>query len=632
MCGIAGMLAVGGRIPRRSQLEDMLQALAHRGPDDQGCFEDGRAAIGYRRLAIIDLREVANQPMANEDRTVHVVFNGEIYNFQELRTELLRRGHVLHSAGDTEVIAHLYEEYGLDFVHQLRGMFAIALWDSARQRLVLTRDRAGKKPMFYLQTANFLAFGSEIKALLAGQWLPRRPDPAAIDQFLSLHYVPAPRTGFQGIHKLPAGSMLVAEGGKVSVHTYWRLEFEPKLNISEADAAEELLSLLRESVRLRMISDVPLGAFLSGGIDSSTIVALMAEQSAQVKTFTIGFAEPDFDEIHYARAVAHYFGTEHRDVMIEPDAVREIAKIVWQYDQPYSDVSAIPTYYLSRLTAGHVKVALNGDGGDECFGGYPRYKQFMRTQLLDYLPVIPKKTLARAARSVTGFLSERNYLGRRLYAVADLMDGTLEERYAAWVTSFRPSDKLRLYTPGFREQLQGQRGIEPLFRDGNPPSATLDRLLDVDIATYLPDDLLVKIDIASMAWSLECRSPFLDHQLMEFAARLPTNLKLRGRTSKYLLKRVFQKRLPAGIASRAKQGFGVPIGGWMRHELRDLTRELLLGPEAQRGLFEAPALGRLLDEHQSGVFNHSARLWPLLVLEVWHRTFIDSNGKQPVSL
>ena len=626
------MLALGSRPPELRRLEQMLQALAHRGPDDQNTYEDSRAAVGYRRLAIIDLREVANQPMANEDDTVHVVFNGEIYNFQELRADLLRRGHTLRSLGDTEVIAHLYEEHGLEFVHQLRGMFAIALWDSAQQRLILARDRVGKKPLFYLQTADFLAFGSEIKALLAAEWLPRRADPIAIDQFLSLQYVPAPRTGFEGIHKLPAGSMLVVEAGQVSVRAYWQLKFEPKLVISEEDAADELLSLLRESVRLRMISDVPLGAFLSGGIDSSTIVALMAEQTSNVKTFTIGFPEPDFDEIQYARSVAHHFGTDHRDVMVEPDAVRHVSRIVWQYDQPYSDVSAIPTYYLSRLTAGHVKVALTGDGGDECFAGYPRYQQFLGTELLARLPAIPRRSLAGAARTVTRLLSERNYLGRRLFAVADMMDGGLEERYAAWVTSFRPSDKQRLYTADFRTQLHDLQGIEPLFRKDKAPVAALDRLLDVDVATYLPDDLLVKVDIASMAWSLECRSPFLDQKVMEFAARLPTSLKLRGRTSKYLLKKVFEKRLPAGITNRPKQGFGVPIGAWMRDELRDFTRELLLGREAQRGLFEASAVQRLLDEHQSGRFNHAARLWPLLALEIWYRTFIDNDGKQPITL
>jgi asparagine synthase (glutamine-hydrolysing) len=634
MCGIAGVLSLRNDLrPDAGCVDRMLRSLAHRGPDDQDLYVDSRVAIGYRRLAILDLREVANQPMPNEDGTIQAVFNGEIYNFRELRADLVRRGHCFRSAGDTETIVHLYEEHGLEFVQRLRGMFAVALWDTKRRRLVLVRDRLGKKPIFYLRTPELFAFASEIKALLAANLVPRRIDPIAIDQFLSLQYVPAPRTGFEDIRKLPAATLLALEADTVSEHRYWTLDYEPKRSLTEAEAGDHLLSLLRESVRLRMISDVPLGAFLSGGLDSGSVVGLMAEQTAHVKTFSIGFREPSFDELRYARAVAQHFGTDHHEAIVEPNAIHDVPQIVWHYDQPFADVSALPTYYLSKLAAGHVKVALNGDGGDEDFAGYPRYAQFMLTAWVDRLPNKARDAFGAVATHITRLFAERNYLARRAYAVAAALNADPEARYAAWVTAFQSADKERLLSPELRETLAGSRGTEPLLHVPAQAKATVDKLLELDMRTYLPDDLLVKVDIASMACSLECRSPYLDHKVVEFAAQLPAQMKLRRGTSKRLLKQVFRDRLPEGIADRPKQGFGVPIGDWLRRDLRDYAPEILLGSRArQRGLFSISAVAELLNEHQSGRFNHSRRLWPLLVLEIWLRTFFDSDGARPLSI
>ncbi len=642
MCGIAGKMYLDrSRLAEREVLERMNAVLAHRGPDDAGIYCDGPVGLAHRRLSIIDLSPAGHQPMANEDGTVWIVFNGEIYNFQELRPDLEHRGHHFRSGTDTEVILHLYEEQGVDCLQRLRGMFALAIWDARAKTLFLARDRLGKKPLYYQRDTEALRFASEAKAILQDPAVEPRPDLAAISLYLAYGYVPSPACAFQGMQKLPPGHYLrcrlpaaraaQAGDGQVEVIRYWRLRRDRKVERSEAEWCAQIRDRLEEAVRVRLVSDVPLGAFLSGGIDSSAVVAMMSRvSSGPVKTFSIGFAEPEYDELRYARQVARQFGTEHHELVVRPDAAAILPKLAWHYDEPFGDSSAVPTFYVAEMTRRYVTVALNGDAGDENFGGYDRYLANLMAAAFDRWP---GAGLCRGAlRRGLGLLprsGRRTSLFSRGRRFLEGLADAPERRYARWMCHFYGDRRGELLTPEFQTATGGADGLEPLlaaYRDSDAPDFA-DATLGVDVALYLPDDLLVKVDIASMAHSLEARSPFLDHEFMEFAATIPANLKIRGRTKKYILKQALAGLLPPEILHRPKMGFGVPIDHWLRHELKDLVRETLLGSRARaRGYFQPAYVERLLTEHLEGRANWHYLLWTLLMLELWHRTHIDRDG------
>jgi asparagine synthase (glutamine-hydrolysing) len=624
MCGIAGFVDGAGADP--VLLQRMCDAIRHRGPDEDGYLIDGAVGLGMRRLSIIDLAS-GRQPIFNEDGSVAVVFNGEIYNFPELRRRLEAKGHRFRSNTDTECIAHLYEEHGNGCVDHLRGMFAFALWDARSRRLLLGRDRVGKKPLFYRLSAGGIWFASELKALLQDPSFPRRVDPVAVHHYLTYQYVPAPWSIWEGVQKLPPAHVLSWTDGQAELTRYWRLRYTPKLRLTVPEAVEATRSLVREATRLRMISDRPIGAFLSGGVDSSIVVAAMAEQSPEpVKTFSIGFSEASYDERRYARLVAQRFGTDHHELVVRPSALEVLPTLVWHYDEPFADSSSIPSYYLARMTRTNVTVALNGDGGDESFAGYHRY---LANLLASRVPM-PARLGAAARRLLAPVADPRR--PRTLPGRVSAMLGTLltppDERYARLMSYFTEEQKQAVYTSDLRGQLSGCSSYDLLaaaFADSDGPDLT-DRMLAVDVLTYLPGDLLTKMDIATMANSLEARSPLLDHKLMEFAASLPASFKLRGQTGKWVLKQAARGWLPDDVIDRRKMGFGVPIGAWLRDELRELARDTLTDTTArQRGYFDPAAVRRLLDEHDAG-HDRANRLWALLQLELWFRMFVDGRA------
>jgi asparagine synthase (glutamine-hydrolysing) len=635
MCGICGILNFDPAAPvDPAVLKGMADLLAHRGPDGEGFHREGPVGLGHRRLAIIDLSEAATQPMANEDETLWIVFNGEIYNFQSLRDDLLRRGHTFRSKSDTETILHLYEEEGEGCLRHLRGMFAFALWDGRRRRLLLARDRVGKKPLFYWhRPGRGFAFASEPKAFLADPEFRAEPDAEAIWHFLTFQYIPSPWSGFRGVRKLPPAHYLVLEGERLEIHRYWDLRYTPKRPGSAADLAAELGARLREAIRLRLISDVPLGAFLSGGVDSSAVVALMAEVgTGPVRTFSIGFPEADYDELRYARLVAERFQTEHHELVVRPDALAILPRMVWHYNEPFGDSSAVPSFYLAEMTRRGVTVALNGDGGDESFAGYPRYLALRRSRGFDYIPRGVRPGLAWVAAHLPAGRA-KGFLSRAAQFLA-AQDPDPQRRYARWLVHFNHALKQGFCTPEFQAQAGGGNSVDLVLAAYARSDGTdlIDRTLHVDVQTYLPDDLLVKMDIATMAHSLEARSPFLDHELMEFAASLPPELKLHGRTGKKLLKSLLRPLLPPALLHRPKMGFGVPIDHWFRGPLRDVLREVLLSRRAlDRGFLTPQAVATLVDEHLTGQRNWHYLLWDLIVLEVWFRTFIDPPHPRPLA-
>jgi asparagine synthase (glutamine-hydrolysing) len=630
VCGIAGRVNFSTLRPVDPALvAGMCDLLAHRGPDGAGVDVEGFVGLGHRRLAIIDLSSAGRQPMASADGRYRITFNGEIYNFRELRAELAAQGHAFRTRTDTEVILAAYERHGVDCLARLRGMFAFAIWDARDRRLFVARDRLGKKPLFYRVDRDGIEFASEPKAFLADPAFVAEADPAAISQYLTLQYVPSPLSAFKGVHKLPPAHYLLVEDGRVRLERYWRLRYQPKFAGTEAEAVEGLRHELQEAVRLRLISDVPLGAFLSGGIDSGTVVALMAAASSgPVKTFSIGFEEKAYNELPEARLVAERYGTEHHEFVVRPDAIGIVPRLVWHYNEPYADSSAIPTFYLAEVTRRHVTVALNGDAGDENLAGYDRYLANVLASRFDPLMPAPLRgALAAAGRGLRrGALSKqfRSRAGRFLEGLSH----DPARRYARWLTHFNPSMKQALVTPEFQAAAGPADGLEPIDRSFRESDGLglVDRTLAVDVENYLPDDLLVKVDIASMAHGLESRSPFVDHRVMEFCASLPAKLKLNGTTKKYLLKRLAAPLLPARILNRPKMGFGVPLDRWFRGELEGMAHDLLLGPRfASRGMFRPAAVRRLLDEHASGSYTWHYQIWNLVMLESWFRMFIDER-------
>ena len=628
MCGIAGFVALDhdGRADE-AVVTRMIGTLRHRGPDDEGVWTSGPVGLANRRLAVIDLSPRGHQPMANEDGSLHIAFNGEIYNFQDLQRTLETRGHTLRSGTDTETILHLYEDEGPDCLRRLRGMFAFAIWDRTARTLFVARDRLGKKPLFYYHDDHWFVFGSEQKALLQHPAVPAEADPEALHHFLGYGYVPAPFSAFKGIRKLPPAHYLVLRDRHVTLQRYWSLRYGPKHTGTEAAVAEELLALLEEAVRLRMISDVPLGALLSGGIDSATVVALMRRlTTGPIRTFSIGFDQPVYDERAFARQVAHRFETVHEEAVVTPDAVALLPRLVWHYNEPFADSSAVPTFAVTRLAREHVTVALTGDGSDESFLGYDRYVATEIASRLSCLPAGIRKALKRGSALLPAGAPRSRM--NRLRRFAEALDLPPRRQYWRWLACFDDQSQHDMYTPEFSDRVAGISCLNLLERayDSSDAPTFIEATAHTDIQMYLPDDLLVKMDIASMAHSLEVRSPFLDHVVVEFAATLPANLKVRRLVQKYILKRAMKGILPEAVLRRKKMGFGVPIDFWLRGDLRQFAFDLLLDPRTvQRGYFKASTVRRYLDEHFGGRAHHHARLWSLLMFELWHRLFIDGR-------
>jgi asparagine synthase (glutamine-hydrolysing) len=645
LCGICGKLnlkkdgtpaagPVDGEL-----LQRMCDSILHRGPDGEGMYLRGPVGLGHRRLSIIDLATGA-QPMSNEDGSIWIVFNGEIYNFQELRAELQVHGHKFATLSDTEVVIHAYEQWGPESCTHLRGMFAYAIWDENCQRLVMARDRLGKKPLVYTHTSEAFLFASEIRALLLDPSVQHRVSLPAIYAYLVRLYVPASQTAFDNIYKLPPAHYLVLENGRLEIKRYWRVDYNQKKssNYSETEAQEQLWQLLREATRIRLMSEVPLGAFLSGGIDSSAVVGIMSQfMDEPVKTFSINYKEAGYDESSYARQVAQLFKTDHHEFTVRPNAMEVLPALVWHYGEPFADASAIPTYYVSKLTRQYVTVALSGDAGDENFAGYDHYRI---VRLLEMYAVIMKlvpgvQGLFQSLLKGLGHMPGQENRMHRLRVVVERGSLTPAEAYLRRSSIFTPELAAQFWQPEALAEAGDGGLLESLnvmladFR-GNDP---LDRWLYLDLMNYLPDDILVKVDIASMANSLEVRAPFLDHKLVEFAAGLPPAMKMHGFTTKYILKKTLERILPREILYRPKHGFAVPISEWLQGELSGLLHEVLLDPTALgRGYFHPEQVVRLIQEHESGQMDHGTRLWVLLNLELWHRTYVDEVRQSPLIL
>lgn len=627
MCGICGKINFDDSPVDRSLLKSMTASLIHRGPDDEGIYVKGNVGLGHRRLSIIDLSPLGHQPMSNEDGSIWIVFNGEIYNFPELRETLVKKGHIFRSKSDTETIIHLYEEYGIACLEYLRGMFAFAILDDKNKSLFLARDRIGKKPLYYCHSGNSFVFASEIKAILHDDSYPKRPDYMAIHHYLTYQDVPSPWTAFEGIKKLAPAHYLILKNGKIEVNHYWKLSYLPKHKMSEKDLKEEIIERLREAVRIRLLSDVPLGAFLSGGIDSSAIVALMSGlMGVPVKTFSIGFKEETYNELKYARKVAEKYKTDHTEFIVEPRALDIIDKIVWHYNEPFADPSAIPTYYVSKLAREHVTVILNGDGGDENFAGYGRYPALAFSERIHRIfPNALAALLLKAVMPLPHGTDPANLVWRTKRFLQEYLK-PLELRNGHWLCHFSTAMKQNLYTDAFARKVGGIDSFDLLMDQYREAQADtfIDKTLSADVMMYLPDALLVKVDVASMANSLEARSPLLDHEFMEFVARIPAELKLKGNTTKYILKKALKGILPNEVLSRGKMGFGVPLDHWFRNELKEMVYDTLLSDTAaQRGYFRQTFVKQMLYEHVLGQWNWQNHIWNLLMLELWHRKFID---------
>jgi asparagine synthase (glutamine-hydrolysing) len=617
MCGICGLLAPSGR-PDPALVERMNDALVHRGPDEGSVDAFGRCVLGHRRLRVIDLA-TGSQPVGNEAGDVSAVFNGELYNFRELRAELAP-GHEVRGSGDTPVIPHLYEESGPGFVSRLEGMFALALWDAGRERLVLARDRVGKKPLLWTRLPDgTIAFASELKALLRLPDVRREVDPGALDAYLALQYVPS-GTAVRGIEKLPPGHLLVAEYGSVRVERYWSLAAEEEA-LSEREWLDRVRQTVGAAVRRRLVADVPLGALLSGGIDSSIVVAEMARAGGRVRTFTVGFGDERYDERAYARAVAERYGTEHEEIVVEPDVTELLPRLVRSFDEPLGDEAALPQLVVSELARQHVTVALTGDGGDEAFAGYERYAA---VGLAEKVALPGAGTAARMLRWA-GRREPRSRANRagRLLELGALPPAA---RYGRLMEVFPAELRARLWEPEFVPR------PAPAWELLGPAEEGIAGLQRLDVRTYLPGDLLLKADIASMANSLEVRSPLLDHAVLELGVSLPESLKVEGRRGKVALRRAFADALPPEVARRGKTGFGVPIARWFRGELHAPARDVLLGDSSRaRGQMRPEVVARLLDEHAAGRADHAHRLWCLLMLELWQRAHVDTASSAAVA-
>lgn len=625
MCGIAGKLYFDkSKNADPEAIKRMTDKIAHRGPDDEGIFTQGCVGLGNRRLAIIDTSPAGHMPMSDIEGKIWITFNGEIYNFLQLRAELEKGGVQFRSRTDTEVILALYRKHGFDCIKYLNGMFAFAIWDSERELLFLARDRIGKKPLKYYHDDHVFIFCSELKGILENPEVKKEVDWPAIDEYLTYNYVPHPKTGFKSIWKLPPASYMVVQNGKAEVTQYWNIDFTHKLDHSESEWETIMEEKLRESVELRLVSDVPLGAHLSGGIDSGMIVALMAEATREpVKTFSIGFKEKAYDELPYARAIAKRYGTQHHEFVMKPISVsQQVAALAYHYEEPYADSSALPSWYLAEMTRKHVTVALNGDGGDENFAGYMRYEGVRLFSKLRRLPL----------QSVRPVLEQLNHFGYRLTRYKLFQRGSSFMRsysksaldfYLGIVDHFGAQEKDLIYSPEFRQKVIGSRWhsfLETAFIE-TQADRLIDKFLGTDLRSSLPDDLLVKTDMASMAHSLEVRSPFLDYEFIELAAKMPFRLKIRSGHRKYLLKRIASRRLPRECIERPKQYFSIPLDHWFREELYGYLESELFDEQFLKIGFEKEGIRRLLEEHVQGKQNHDSRLWSLLMLKSWLKAY-----------
>jgi asparagine synthase (glutamine-hydrolysing) len=637
MCGITGAIWTDPERAIEAQiLQRMTDCLRHRGPDGDGTYYSEYrfrppyesmpgVALGHRRLSIIDLA-TGGQPMSNEDDSVWIVFNGEVYNYPDLRRRLEGSGHKFRTDSDTETIVHLYEDEGPECFSHLNGMFSIALWDANRRRLVLGRDRLGKKPLVYRHEPGRLLFASELKSILEVPGLPREIDPAAIDEYLTYQYIPHPNTIFRGFRKLPPGHYAIYQDDRLEVRPYWRPDFTQERRLTKRMAIEELRELLDSAVKMRMRSDVPLGAFLSGGVDSSIVVALMQRHSAEpVKTFTIGFPVPEYDESRYAETVARHLKTDHHVLQVKPDALEVLPKLAYYYDEPFADSSAIPTWYVSQLTRRHVTVALSGDGGDELFAGYLRYQAALFAARIDRLLPLRSMVASRMWQWLPSSGRQRSLL-RRIKRFSETIALSPEKRFLYWVGIFHERQRGELYRDDFLAQLTTDPATfvgSAWRRCQGRDTVTCASL--ADLVTYLPCDLMTKVDIASMAHGLECRAPILDYRVVEFAAALPSRFKYRRGRGKWLLREAFGHLLPREVFTRRKMGFGVPLDHWFRGDLKMLTADLLLAPTARCHAFLRPdVIQTLWSAHQEKRYDHSARLWALVMLESWLREWAAS--------
>jgi asparagine synthase (glutamine-hydrolysing) len=634
MCGIAGFVesstvaAPFSLDAGRALVQRMCGVIRHRGPDDEGVWVDEGVALGMRRLSIIDL-STGHQPIHNEDRTVWIVFNGEIYNFQELRRDLEAAGHRFYTSTDTEVIVHAYEQWGTGAISRLRGMFGLAIWDTRSRTLLVARDRVGIKPMHYADVNGRFYFGSELKSLLQAPDLPRDLDMDSIDHYLSFLYTPRDGSIFASVRKLPPGHLLTWTNGRMTIQPYWQLPVTETYRGSEADAVHQLRGVLTDAVRSHLVSDVPLGAFLSGGIDSSLVVGLMSEtSSAPVKTFSIGFNEPAFDELEHARRVARHFGTDHHELVVQPDAIGILDRLISHFDEPFADSSAIPTWYVSEMARRHVTVVLSGDGGDELFGGYDRYVPHPRVVAFDrYSPRALRRVAAIAAARLPHGVRGKNFL--RHVGRDD------RGRYLDAIRFFGTDEKPALLTVDARRRMHAADAEHRLARrfERYAELPWPSQMMRFDMETYLPDDVLTKVDRMSMAHSIESRVPLLDSGVVAFASTLPAALKIKNGRRKHVLKEVAAALLPQEILNRKKQGFGVPLGVWFRGNLRELFSDTLLSPASlQRGYFESAFVRRIVNEHLTGKRDHTLRLWQLVVFERWQQQYVDGaagNSGQP---
>lgn len=630
MCGIVGKISLYNAVSIEA-VEQMCNAIKHRGPDDAGAYlsQDKKVALGHRRLAIIDLSPLGHQPMRYLDR-YEIVFNGEIYNFQEERALLEKNGYRFQSHSDTEVILALYDRYQERCVEHLRGMFAFAIYDERERTLFAARDRVGKKPFKYFFDGKTFLFASELKAILTQPEYVREPDYVAIHHYLTLQYVPAPLTGFVGIAKLEPGHYLRLDLKTkiLEKERYWKLDCSEKLDLPEDEWKKRIIDTLEESVRLRMISDVPIGAFLSGGVDSSAVVALMARNSSQpIKTFSIGFKEEKYNELPYAKRVAEAFGTDHTEFVVEPQAIEILPLLVRHYEEPYADSSALPTYYVSKLTREHVTVALNGDGGDENFAGYTRYSAFQVSNMLDRFDFLNRI----AGKPITALLARQmqTTFFDRLNRFSNSLSGDYRQRYLSYTAYFTNEQKADLYTDEFKSKVWDTDTYDLIasrFLESGSKNRT-EQAVYADFVTYLPEDLLAKVDIATMAVSLEGRSPFLDHVLLELSAKIPFNLKLKGfNEKKYILKEALRNLVPDEVMDRPKMGFSIPIDHWFRNELKDYAKEKLLNGELlRRNIVRKEHVSWIIDQHANTGINYANHLWALLTLELWLEEYFK-NG------
>ena len=626
MCGICGFYG----LEDKNLLRRMCYVLRHRGPDDSGIYLDNNVGLGHQRLNVIDLK-TGRQPIHNEDGSIWITYNGEIYNFQELRKELEAKHHNFYTNTDTEVVVHAYEEYGEECVERFNGMFAFAIWDSKNKKFFLARDRIGKKPLYYTLVDGKFLFASEMKALLQYEEIKREVDFEALNNYLTFLYILAPRTILKNIKKLPAAHTLTFKGGVIETKGYWDLRFDEKRSDKEI-IKKEINSLLEEAVRKRLISDVPLGAFLSGGLDSSIIVGLMSRiMDEPVKTFSIGFEEKCFDETEYARIVAEHFGTDHHEYIVKPDAIDILPKLVWYYDEPFADASAIPMYYITEIAKKKVTVVLTGDGGDESFAGYYRYRDYYLSKRYNMIPKVIRKILPKLVNTIPITKGRYNFVGYAKTFV-NSFELPMEEKYLEYQSTFNNKMKESVYSYDFKRAIINNNLFKP-FLDKCSSCSILSQMQYVDIKTSLPEDMLVKVDRMASANAIETRAPLLDYKLMEFAATLNPNLKLKGLNGKYILKESVNELLPREIIKRKKAGFAVPIRDWFRSELKDMVEQVLLDRETiKRNYFNDNYIKKILDSHQKGTNDFSYHIWALLNLELWHRMFIDNENIYKPSL